>query len=178
MNFCISVFLTLAGSHLKCKVFESQNQVQEKKQAKYSQEKKSDPPNTHEKNFGTHEKKFQTHETPRDNFRPTRARWHDGTKPMRPTIARDPRNLAHSILLWYTFLLEFFSPLYLSFQVRQKLQLLDEYGISLISSTWKSTNIEKCKDVWSNENDVISRCSSGQSMQNVCAILSSKYFVN
>ena len=157
--------------------------------------KKKNRQNTHEKKNLTHQiltrkilgptrknfrptKHLETHETPRDNFRPTRARWHDGTKPMRPTIARDPRNLAHSILLWYTFLLEFFSPLYLSFQVRQKLQLLDEYGISLISSTWKSTNIEKCKDVWSNENDVISRCSSGQSMQNVCAILSSKYFVN
>ena len=27
----------------------------------------------------------------------TKARWHDGTRPTRPTTARDPRNLAHSL---------------------------------------------------------------------------------
>ena len=44
-----------------------------------------------------HEKKFQTHEIP------TKARWHDGIKPMRTTttIARDPRNLAHSMLFMW-----------------------------------------------------------------------------
>ena len=79
---------------------------------KYPREKISEPQNTHErkfqshkipttKNFGstkyprekildprnTHEKKFWTHEIP------TKARCHDGTKPTRPTIARDPWNL-------------------------------------------------------------------------------------
>ena len=64
--------------------------------------KNMDPRNTHGKNFlnprNTHEKKFQTHETPtRKIFGPTKARWYDGTRPTRPTIARDRRNLAHSI---------------------------------------------------------------------------------
>ena len=49
----------------------------------------SDPRNTHEKNFWTHEI-------------PTKSRWHDGTKPTRPTIARDPRNLAHSIFCLFS----------------------------------------------------------------------------
>ena len=52
----------------------------------YPREKNSDPRNTHEK-------KFQTHEIPTGKtFVPTKARWHDGT---RPTLARDPQNLAH-----------------------------------------------------------------------------------
>ena len=38
----------------------------------------------------THEKKFWTHKIP------MKVQWHDGTKPTRPTTARDPRNLAHS----------------------------------------------------------------------------------
>ena len=50
---------------------------------KYPSENILDPRNTHEKNFWTHEIR-------------TNARWHDGTRPTRPTIARDPRNLAHS----------------------------------------------------------------------------------
>ena len=83
-------------------------------------EKILDPPNTHEnkfqtletptrKNFGhtkypqenildpryTHEKKFWTQEIP------TKGRWHDSTKPTRPTIARDPRNLANSLKLQF-----------------------------------------------------------------------------
>ena len=42
----------------------------------------------------THEKIFWTHEIPtRKIFGPTKAPRHDGTK---PTITRDPRNLAHS----------------------------------------------------------------------------------
>ena len=45
---------------------------------------------THQKNFWTHEKKFDPHEIP------TKAQCHDTTKPTRPAIAHDPRNLAHS----------------------------------------------------------------------------------
>ena len=30
------------------------------------------------------------------NFEPTKARWDDGTRPIRPTMTRDTRNLAHS----------------------------------------------------------------------------------
>ena len=44
--------------------------------------KKFDPRNTHEKNFWTNEI-------------PMKANWHDSTRPTRPMIARDPRNLAH-----------------------------------------------------------------------------------
>ena len=48
-------------------------------------EKFLDPRNNHEKNFldprNTHERKFWNHEVP------TKARWHDGTKPTRLTIA-------------------------------------------------------------------------------------------
>ena len=70
---------------------------------KYPQEIILNPRNTQEKKLWTHEiptrknfgstkypwEKFWTHETP------TKARRHCGT---RPTMARDPRNLAHSIL--------------------------------------------------------------------------------
>ena len=45
---------------------------------------------TNENNKITHEKKLGTHEIP------MKARWHDAAKPTRPTIARDPPNLAHS----------------------------------------------------------------------------------
>ena len=77
---------------------------------KYPREKILDPRNTHEKNLGptkyprekmwgsrnTHNKIFWTHRIPRRKiFEPTKAQWHDGT---RPAIARDPRNLAHSFL--------------------------------------------------------------------------------
>ena len=73
--------------------------------------KNLDPRNTHEKKFWTHEilarknldprntleQKFRTHEIPmRKNFGPTKARWQHGTRPTRPTMARDSRNLAHS----------------------------------------------------------------------------------
>ena len=50
---------------------------------KYQQENILDRRNTHERKFGTHEI-------------PKKARWHDGTRPTRPTIARKPRNLARS----------------------------------------------------------------------------------
>ena len=42
-------------------------------------------------------KKIWIHEIPKKkNCGPTKARWHNGTKPTRPTMVRDPRNLAHS----------------------------------------------------------------------------------
>ena len=47
----------------------------------------------------THDKKFWTLKIPMmkfwDHEIPTNVRWHDDTKPTRPMIARDPRNLAH-----------------------------------------------------------------------------------
>ena len=86
------------------------------KQQNYPREKIWDPRNTQEKRSGiheipmrknlgttnylrekiwdlrnTHEKKFVTHEIP------TKARWHNTIKPTRPTMARDQRNLAHSL---------------------------------------------------------------------------------
>ena len=72
-----------------------------------------DSQNTHQKIYWTHEiptrkildlrntrkKKIYTQEIPtRKNFGPTKARWYDGTRPMRPTMASGPRNLAHSVL--------------------------------------------------------------------------------
>ena len=49
-----------------------------------SHEKKLDPGNTHEKKFQSHEK-------------PTKAQWHDGTRPTRPTMTRNPLNLVYSL---------------------------------------------------------------------------------
>ena len=72
-----------------------------------------DQRNTHKKNFRTtkypqekiwdprsaQENKFETHEIPaRKNVKPTKARWYGGT---RTTMARDQRNLAHSIQFCY-----------------------------------------------------------------------------
>ena len=61
---------------------------------KYPRQKTLDSRNTHKKKFvtpqNTHEKKFGTHEIP------TKARWHNGTRPTRRTMAHRPRNLAHS----------------------------------------------------------------------------------
>ena len=51
---------------------------------KYPHKKILDPRNTHEK-------KFRALETL------TKARWHDDTRSMRPTMARNPWNLAHSL---------------------------------------------------------------------------------
>ena len=49
--------------------------------------------------WNSHEKKFWTHEIPtRKNFGPSKTRWRDGARPTRPTMARGPRNLAHSII--------------------------------------------------------------------------------
>ena len=84
---------------------------------KYPREKILDPRHTHKKKFWTHEKKFWTHLIPtRKSFGPTKyqreksldprntlekkldgtmARWRNGTRPKRPTMARDPRNLVH-----------------------------------------------------------------------------------
>ena len=105
LYFCLCHFC-LCSQQLK--IFESRNQPQQKKigPTKYSREKKIgpteyprekllDPRNTHEEKLEPTKyprKKFWTHEIP------TEARWHDGTKPTRPTIPRDPRNLAHCFL--------------------------------------------------------------------------------
>ena len=51
---------------------------------KYPRENILNPRNTKKKKFWTHKI-------------PTKARWQDGTRPTRPTIAHDPRNLAHSL---------------------------------------------------------------------------------
>ena len=53
---------------------------------KCSREKNLDPQNTHDKKFWTHEI-------------PTKVRWLDGTKTMRPTIAREQGNLSHSYIV-------------------------------------------------------------------------------
>ena len=84
--------------------------------------------NIHEKNFGstqiTSKKSFRptnypqekigTHEIPtkryfgptkyprEKNYGPTKARWHNGTRPTRSTMARDPRNLAHQSMCCVT----------------------------------------------------------------------------
>ena len=78
---------------------------------KYSREKILNLRNTHERKSWTYEiptrkilnprntqeKKFWTHETAtRKKFIPTKTRWYDGTRPRRPNIARDGRNLKHS----------------------------------------------------------------------------------
>ena len=45
----------------------------------------------------SHEKKFRTHGIPtRTDLGPTKAQWYDSLRPMRPTMAEDPRNLAQS----------------------------------------------------------------------------------
>ena len=59
---------------------------------KYPREKILNPRNTYQK-------KFETHETlMRKIFGPSKARRHGGTRPTRPKMAQDPRNLAHSVL--------------------------------------------------------------------------------
>ena len=59
-------------------------------------EKNLDPPNIHEKKNWTHEI-------------PKKARGNDGTQTTRPTIAHDPRNLAHSSYMISLFLSVFLS---------------------------------------------------------------------
>ena len=75
---------------------------------KHPRDKILDPRNTHEKKIwtheihtrknldpqNTHEKKFWTHEIP------TKARCYGGSRPTSPTMARDPRNSAHSFKMW------------------------------------------------------------------------------
>ena len=57
---------------------------------KYPREKSFNPRNTHEK-------KFRTHEIPtRTDFGPTKAQWYNSLRPMRPTMAQHPPNLAQS----------------------------------------------------------------------------------
>ena len=120
MQFFISVSVTLvhAASNLKSLNHEIKY-TNKNGPTKYSREKNSDPRNTHDKTFWTHEyppknfgpaksqeKNFRPTKYPREKFWtheiPTKSRWHDGTKPTRPTIARDPRNLAHSIFCLFS----------------------------------------------------------------------------
>ena len=77
---------------------------------KYTQEKTWDSQNTHDKKGvdqrNTHEKIFWTHEisTIKKNCTheiPTKTRWHGGTRPTRPTIARIQRNLGHPCKLYF-----------------------------------------------------------------------------
>ena len=116
MYFGNSVFVALAHEASNLKYLNHEINYKKKNEpTKYSPEKNSDPRNIHEKKFQTHEaptrKKVWTHEIPTRKILdpqnthekkfwtrkiPTNARWHDGTKPTRPTIKRDPRNLAHS----------------------------------------------------------------------------------
>ena len=64
--------------------------------AKSRRGKITDQRTTHEKKFRTyeipHEETVYTHETP------TKAQWHDDTRPTRPTMVRDPQNLVHSLV--------------------------------------------------------------------------------
>ena len=85
--------------------------------AKYPWEKIGDSWSTHEKKFETleiptektrvpqttHDKKLRTHEIPSKkklviHELPTKARWHDGTRPTRHTMAHDPLKVAHSYM--------------------------------------------------------------------------------
>ena len=96
MCFCVSVFVTLAhiASNLKSLNHES-NDKEKIGPTKNPREKNSDSRNTHEKKISGPRipaRKFWTREIP------TETRWHDGTKLMKSKIARDPRNLAHSLL--------------------------------------------------------------------------------
>ena len=67
---------------------------------KYSQEKIWDTRNAYEKIFWTREIPTRKYSGPtRKYFGPTKyLRRHDSTRPTRPTMACDPRNLAHSCL--------------------------------------------------------------------------------
>ena len=117
MYFCIC-FCHSCSCSQQLKIFESRNQLQEKKwtheipvrknfgPTNTHEKKSSDPRNTHDKKFRTHEKILDprnTHEKKNSDPRNTREkkfwtheypRWHDGTKPTRSTAARHPRNLA------------------------------------------------------------------------------------
>ena len=67
---------------------------------KYPREKILSSWKTYEKNFlnprNTHEKRFRTHEIPTwKTYGPTKVRLYDGTRPTSPTMAEDPRDLAH-----------------------------------------------------------------------------------
>ena len=94
-QLCTSVYCHSFSFSQQLKIFESQNQPREKNWTPKIPTRKSFGPTKHlrEKILdlrNTHEKKFETHETP------TKARWHDATRPMRPTMLREPLNLAHS----------------------------------------------------------------------------------
>ena len=79
MYFCISIFVTLPHAASNLQSLNHEINYKKKMGHEIPTRKKFGPTNTHEK-----------------NFRPTNARWHNGIKPTRPTIARDLRNLAHS----------------------------------------------------------------------------------
>ena len=60
--------------------------------------KKLDPRDTHDKKFGTHEKKLWTHKIlTTKNYGLAKSWWHNGTRPTRPTMARDPQKFAYSV---------------------------------------------------------------------------------
>ena len=75
-----------------------------KKKFRTREKKSLNPQNTHEKKSDPrkmHEKKIRINETPtrkkiRTHIILTKAQWHHGIRPTRPTMARDPRNLGHS----------------------------------------------------------------------------------
>ena len=100
---------------------------------KYPQEKIWDPRNTHKKIFWTVEiptrKNFGSMKYPREkNSYPWKAQWQGGTRPTRPTIAREPQNLAHPII-HYLILSAQFS---LNFLDNSLLYLLHRYFPSLL----------------------------------------------
>lgn len=63
----------------------------------YPQEKISDPQNTHKANLSPQypQKKILDPQTIQKD------KWHDGTKPIRPTIAHNPQNFVHPVLIGY-----------------------------------------------------------------------------
>ena len=84
------------------KIFHLGN-THENRTTKYPRKKLSYPGNVHEKKFRTYEKatrkKIWIHEIrTRKSFGLTESQWHDGTRPTRTTMVRDPQNLAHSKL--------------------------------------------------------------------------------
>lgn len=64
---------------------------------KYPQEKIFDSRNSHKKKTWTY--KINT----RKNLDPKKTRWYDSMRPTRGTMARDPRNLPHSLKVGSSF---------------------------------------------------------------------------
>ena len=63
----------------------------------YPQEKISDPQNTHKANLGPQ----YPQETILDSQTIQKDKWHNGTKPIRPTMAHSPQNVVHPVLIGY-----------------------------------------------------------------------------